>query len=50
MRKLKSVALLLTLSIVVGSVGATGTVLTVHAADYIDELESADSTISNFCR
>lgn len=47
MRKFKSVALMLALSIVIGSLGTTGTVSTVHAADYIDELESADSTITN---
>lgn len=47
MRKFKNVALMLALSIVVGSVGTTGTVWTVHAADYISELESADATITN---
>lgn len=47
MRKFKSVALMLALSIVVGSLGTTGTISTVHAADYIDELESADSTVTN---
>lgn len=47
MRKFKNVALMLALSVVVGSVGTSGTVSTVHAADYIDELESADSTITN---
>ncbi len=47
MRKFKNVALMLALGIVVGSVGTSGTVSTVHAADYIDELESAGSTITN---
>ena len=47
MRKFKNVALMLALGIVVGSVGTSGTVSTVHAADYIDELESAGSSITN---
>ena len=41
MRKFKNGALMLALGIVVGSVGTSGTVSTVYAADYIDELESA---------
>ena len=47
MRKSKNISLLLALGIVVGSLGATGTVSTVNAADYIDELESAGSSITN---
>ncbi|MCI9079788.1 MAG: hypothetical protein HFH68_12860 [Lachnospiraceae bacterium] len=47
MRKFKNVALMIALSMVAGQMGTAGTVSTVNAADYIDELESAGSSITN---